>query len=153
MAKQPKPKKRKKTYEEQIREGDQIMEDMQRTALRDIFDLGTDRRLDEGIESGVKVIRKQLQELEDKASRVRVQCQHCKKFNWSDTTAEAKAKIVAAVTKAVDELFRLKEFAQGKADSRPEVTASNALMELLSDYELQKLQERAEGKNVPRVIH
>ncbi len=129
-----------------------------------IFDLGTDKGLKEAIESGIRVFTRWMKELESIPTSGKVKCGHCNKFNIIAICADAIAKIVGLVSKAVDGMYRLMEFAQGKADSRPDITGGNfanlseltderfkAVVGIIEDNQREK--EEDEGKESPETFH
>lgn len=71
-------------------------------------------------------------------------CEHC---NRKGMTPEALAKTLSYVAKTVDETTRLLEFAQGRADSRPDTGLAD-LMKLLTAEQWQTFQSWIQPKDV-----
>ena len=143
----------KKTEAEKIAEGTATLEWMERNALRGIFDLGTDKRIDEGMDFGLEGLLADLKALGDKEyGRKRIKCPKRKAQLLVELYAEARAKIMSFRAKTLDTMFRMRELARGNPDSRAEITEKNTLIELCTDEEITELMERAKKKE-ESVLH
>lgn len=87
------------------------------------FDPATAKRI---LRSGLVGLERQVAELEV--------------ANYKDMKPEVLGRLAAFQTKFLDELSRLMEFLEGRADSRAEVSIQAGQLERLSDSELRELE-------------
>ena len=144
----------KKTEAEKIAEGTAILERMERNAFRGIFDLGTDKRIDDGLDAGLDGLLMDLKALSAKDyAKKRIKCPKCEAQIFVELDAEARSKVMGFRVKVMDTVFRLKEFAKGNPDSRQEILEKNTLIELCTDEEIMELMKRAKEKEAPTLLH
>ncbi len=117
-------------YEERQSMGDRVIESMMRdVAPRQLDPEKTRAALTAALES------------------LKKQAEHLSTLDYSAMEPDKLAKTMTYTSKMLDEIFRLSEFSQGRADSRPELQGGG-LLEHLTDGQIEELSRWvAEGKN------
>ena len=99
----------------------------------------------EGIVRGIKAIRRyNLDPLYEVVSHEALFLLHIVQVAREKDASELKipelAKVADQISRSIDTIIRTMEFAQGRADSRPELMMQQGMLELLSDEELEKVE-------------
>lgn len=136
-----------KTFAERMRDGDRIVEAMMEEA-GGVVELPKVR---ETLSSAMEALFHQAEVLKQRDLSKPFKCPGCGEEIEKPLSAADVARAMAYTAKVVDEVYRLKEFAAGRADSRPEVTGG-ALLEYLSDEQVKQFEEWVEAGKARRAI-
>lgn len=133
-------------YEDRLREG----EETQRRMLEAAGVTTLDPEKVKGVLSeALEALRKHATRLRDVDLEKDVKCPGCGETVTKPPSAKDLAQTMAYTGKVLDEVYRLSEFAQGRADSRPELNAGN-LLEFLSDDQILTLTSWVEAGKAGR---
>ena len=119
--------------------------------LRESVGVSVDpERVRKTLEAALEALQKQAKALRDVKYEDAVVCPGCKMVVRAAPVAKEIGQTAAYTAKVVDEIYRLSEFAQGRADSRPDVGVGD-LLQFISDEQLQVLMgwvQEAKARNV-----
>ena len=124
-----------KRHDERIREGDRVEEMMREQGMVGSLD---PERIRVTVEALAGALQRQAERLRDMDLTEPMVCPACGKGVQMPLGPKNVAQTMAYAGKVLDEIYRLSEFAVGKADSRPDLGMAD-LLAMLTDEQVGEL--------------